>query len=206
MTERFAILVTAQERDAIRSAVCKGAPTGQRNPLNIFALTALIDAAQPVPAATPSEALTAAQIITALEVNGAEVEDLRFDLIINDDVSERWPVEAMGDAAAFVTGLYHDGFQNEGDPAGWPFATGDTVAAGVVDGEAVIVGYGPDPSGKLTFAAYVVIAPDATRWRLDRDGLEPALFATYGDAFAEANGPQAIPFKIIPPLSELPAL
>lgn len=42
----FMIPATADQLAAIRSAVCKGAPTSLKNPNSIFALTALIDKAK----------------------------------------------------------------------------------------------------------------------------------------------------------------
>lgn len=43
----------------------------------------------------------------------------------------------------------------------------------------------------------------ATKWKLRRDGERDRLFKTYQAAFNKANGGDAIPYKIIPPLSEM---
>lgn len=43
----------------------------------------------------------------------------------------------------------------------------------------------------------------ATKWKLMRDGERPRYYTTYQRAFAKANNGDAVPFRIIPPLSEI---
>jgi hypothetical protein len=102
-----------------------------------------------------------------------------------------------------VRDLYGMGFQPEGDLQGWPCGDRDTYAAATVDGDAVLVVYGPDPDGNTSWAAYVIEEPDADRWTVVRDGLPDTRVDTYREAHDLSNGGKPTPFKIIPPLSEL---
>lgn len=100
-------------------------------------------------------ALTTAALIAAAKAGGAP--GVGYDLIHRDDFDgARWTAIDANDPAAFVRGLYMDGFQTEGDPLDvWPFGRDDAVTVVEIDGDAVVFGENGED-----FAAYQVVPAD----------------------------------------------